>query len=216
MGGIFSMDGPLFTGINKLVDTVFLSLLWVLFSIPLFTIGAATSAVYATANKTLRHERGYVFAQFWASFKSCFKQGTLAWLICVAVAAIVILDIRAINFVLQGTAGMLYKFVFIFISLVLMLLMQFLFPYIARFTSPFKNVIKNSMIMAIRHLPWTILLLVFSVICVLACYILPILMFVIPAIWGIVSSLIIERIFRRYMSEEDKAKEEKLNSRHPQ
>ena len=33
MGGIFSLDNPLMQGINKIIDCIFLSILWVLFGI---------------------------------------------------------------------------------------------------------------------------------------------------------------------------------------
>ena len=49
MGRFFNYDSPLFSSINKIVDCVFLSLLWFVFSIPIVTMGASTSALYYVA-----------------------------------------------------------------------------------------------------------------------------------------------------------------------
>ena len=90
---------------------------------------------------------------------------------------------------------------------------QYVFPYIARFELPLKHIVKNCAIIALRHLPWTILLVVIWVACVLLAYILPIGMVLMPSAWALLASLVIERIFKKYMTPEDREKEEKLNSR---
>ncbi len=207
----FNFDNPLFQAINKIVDCLYLSLLWVLFSIPLVTIGASTSAAYYVANKVLRHGRGYVFQQFWQSFKSSFKQGLAAWLIYVALMIILLLDIRLIGMFLSGAPLLIFRSVFLLMMLVLVMMAQYVFPYIARFTLPLKKIISNSLLLAIRHLPWTILLVLLSVVCILLPMIIPFALFITPCVWAILASLILERIFKRYMTEEDRAMEEKLN-----
>ena len=112
MGSFFSADGAFFTAVNKIIDTIFLSILWIIFCIPLFTIGASTSALYATANKVLRHDRSYIFRQFWDSFKSSFKQSTIAWLFCVLVIFVLVSDIRIINLLIPNIIGVFLKVFF--------------------------------------------------------------------------------------------------------
>lgn len=211
----FNFDNPIFQGINKLVDCVFLSFLWVIFSIPLITIGASTSAAYYTANKVLRHDRGYVFQQFWASFKSSFKQALVTWLLFVILITLMLMDIRLLGlFFPSGMMLVIARSIFLLLILVILMTAQYVFPYIARFELSVKNIITNSLFIAFRHLPWTILLLLILAICLLLAYIIPLMIFVVPCIWAIFASLIIERIFKKYMSEEDKEKEERLNSKH--
>ena len=102
MGGIFSLDNPLMQGINKIIDCIFLSILWVLFSFPLITFGAATSALYYTANKTIRNGRGYIWQQFWRGFKSSFKQSTIATLIFAVIALILYNDAKIVGIMFEG------------------------------------------------------------------------------------------------------------------
>lgn len=213
MGSFFSADGAFFTAVNKIIDTIFLSILWIIFCIPLFTIGASTSALYATANKVLRHDRSYIFRQFWDSFKSCFKQATASWLVCMFIIFVLVSDIRIINLLVPNLFGVALKVFFAVMIVVVIIAMLYIFPYIARFTAPWKSIMMNSFIMSLRHILWTILVLALTLAFALFAYLLPIALLFLPAIWALLASFVLERIFKKYMSEEDIAKEEKLNSR---
>lgn len=213
MGSFFSADGAFFTAVNKIIDTIFLSILWIIFCIPLFTIGASTSALYATANKVLRHDRSYIFRQFWDSFKSSFKQSTIAWLFCVLVIFVLVSDIRIINLLVPNIIGVFFKVFFSVMIFVIGMTMLYIFPYISRFSAPWKSIMMNSFIISLRHIPWTLLVVVLTVAFALLAYLIPFLALVLPALWALLASFVLERIFKKYMSEEDLAKEEKLNSR---
>ena len=47
----FSVDSPLYRFLSKLLDVIRLNFLWILFSIPLVTIGASTVAALSVALK---------------------------------------------------------------------------------------------------------------------------------------------------------------------
>ena len=214
MGHFFNYDGPLFTAINKFVDCLFLSVLWVAFSIPIVTIGASCTAAYYTANKVLRHSRGYVFIEFWGCFKSSFKQSTIIWLIFAAIGLILYTDIRLIGIIVgEGTLmETIAKAFFYAMFFLLIMLAMYVFPYIARFEIGLKNVVKNCMYMATRHILWTLLLVVITAVSGFFIYLIPPLaIFIVPGIDALLATLVIERIFKKYMSAEDIAKEEKLN-----
>ena len=44
--GIFNYDNPVWRCVGKLGDLILLNILWIICSIPIFTIGASTTAVY--------------------------------------------------------------------------------------------------------------------------------------------------------------------------
>ena len=46
MGNFFSTDGPLFEGMAYIINIIYVSVLWILFSIPIITIGASSTALY--------------------------------------------------------------------------------------------------------------------------------------------------------------------------
>ena len=60
MGNLFNYDNKFFEIINKIVDCFFAGTLWILFSIPVITFGASTTAFYYTVHKSLRGNRGYI------------------------------------------------------------------------------------------------------------------------------------------------------------
>ena len=49
--GIFNIDNKFFRALNKLVDMVILSFCWIISCIPVFTIGAASTALYDTSRR---------------------------------------------------------------------------------------------------------------------------------------------------------------------
>lgn len=89
---LFSYDGPLVTGINRLIDYILLGLLWMVASLPVVTYGAATTAMLFTAEVCLHKGEGKLFHTFRQSFRREFKQATLLWLIVAAVSALLLVD----------------------------------------------------------------------------------------------------------------------------
>ena len=112
MGNFFSTDGPLFEGMVYIINIIYVSVLWILFSIPIITIGASSTALYYTVTKVIRHGRSYIFREFWQSFKSNLKQSTVVWLIYLVMMGILLVDIRVMG--AFGTAvSQTLQFVFI-------------------------------------------------------------------------------------------------------
>ena len=67
---------------------------------------------------------------------------------------------------------------------------------------------KNAILMVVAHLPMTILMLVVAVVIILLLCIAPFLIFILPAVHAWIQSYILERIFRKYMTEEDREAED--------
>ena len=68
--------------LSALIDLIWAGLLWLVCSLPLFTIGASSTALYYTVVKSIRHERGRVTSCFFRSFRSNFRQATAIWMLC--------------------------------------------------------------------------------------------------------------------------------------
>ena len=66
---MFNQDSTLMTILNKAADMVILSVLWCICSLPVVTIGAASSALYHATMKVIRLGRGYAFSTFFTSFR---------------------------------------------------------------------------------------------------------------------------------------------------
>jgi hypothetical protein len=58
MNDFFDLDAPLFRFLTRVADMVILSLLWLIGSLPLFTLGISSTALYYAVNKSLIEDRG--------------------------------------------------------------------------------------------------------------------------------------------------------------
>jgi uncharacterized membrane protein YesL len=204
----FNFDNRVFAALGKLVDCVILCALWLLFCIPVFTIGASTTALYYTVHKSVARSRGYVYRSFWSSFKSNFKQSTLMWLIMMVIYLVLYFDLFIMSNELAngGTLGPLY-YVFLVLTALAVVWNVYIFAYSARFENTKKATMRNAAVIATVNFGWSLLILVLLVVAAVIVYLLPVLIFLVPAALFLLYDLILERIFRRYMSEEDLAKE---------
>ena len=193
MGKIFDMDNPVFRTISKLVDLIWLNIIFIIFSLPVVTIGASVTA---------RDREGYMWAGFWKSFKENFKQSTIIWIIMILVATVLGTDIY---FFYSNTAGYA-KFLLAFmlgISLVCLCIATYIFPLQAQFENTIKQTLKNALLMAIRHLPWTILIVVIlGISAVLIWLFVGIAIFFGFGLTAFVLSFIFNHIFIRYIPED--------------
>ncbi len=201
-------DNKFFNAVGKLVDCVWLSILWVICCIPVFTIGASSSALYYSVHKSIRGNRGYTTSNFFSAFKNNFKQATLSGLVWLFVVLVLTGDIAITRQVLQKGSSM-GMFFYFFLVLMAMVIGWgcYLFAYIARFENNVKATLKNAVLLELRHLPWSFLIIVLVLISALGIWIAPFAILFWPALLTLVFDYILERIFRKYMSKEDLERE---------
>lgn len=204
----FNVNNKFFSGLGKLVDCVWLSLLWFFCCIPVVTIGASSSALYYAVHKSIRGNRGYTTVNFFSAFKSNFKQATLSYLVWLVVMLVQFGDCLITGELLK-TGSRLGLFYYFFLVLTVMGTGWgcYLFPYVARFENTIKMTLKNTVLLEIRHLPWSFLMMVLVLVSVVVIYIMPLVLFFWPALLTLIFDYILERLFRQYMSKEDLERE---------
>ena len=69
MRWIFDIENPVMHYIVKVFDCMCLSILWLLFCLPVITAGASTTALYATVYHYIRKEEGHLWRTFWGAFR---------------------------------------------------------------------------------------------------------------------------------------------------
>lgn len=187
--------------LNKVADIMILNCMFVVFSIPVFTVGASFSAAYYVCFKMVRNEETYIVRGFWKAFKENFKQGTAIWLILLVVLGILAADYRIILYSGIEFARWI-RIVMLMVTLIVLLGVVFMFPLQARFINPVKNTVRNAFLMALSHLPTAFVLV--------AVYALPaaILYFIpqsLPALLLLafgtviyVKSVLLLRVFKKY------------------
>ena len=173
MGKLFDYDGPLISAVNRFASLMWLGILTILFCIPVVTAGASITAMYYTVFRMRDRDQGYVFGNFWHSFRKNFLQSTWLWLcmlagFCVLYGDFVILTKSIYTFpVLYHVLTGLVAFVFVMTA-------AFVFPLQARFENTWKQVLKNSFLMGMFYLPKTMLMVFLHLVPYLILYIYPV------------------------------------------
>ncbi len=169
---MFKLDSPLMNFLNKVADIMILNIIVIIFSLPLFTMGAAFTAAYYIGYKMVKNEESYIIRGFWHSFKDNFRQSTILWIIMLAVAGIIAMDYRIVFF-----SGMEFsrnmRIVMIVATIVLAMGAVYIFPMQARYTNTIKNTLKNSFLMALAHLPTSFVMVVVFALPVALAYFIP-------------------------------------------
>lgn len=197
MGGLFNMDNPVMRFLGKMTDVLFLGIIYLVFSMPVITIGASTTALYYTTVKVIRRDRNYIFQSFWKSFKENFKDSTIIWLGILLMSGILSVNFRYTRH-LGGTAGYVLFCVYMLMTFILVAVSAYIFPVLSRFVLPKKHILKNAFFMSVRHLPSTILFILIFAVSILAVMIMPVLILFMPAVTALVYSFPMERILKKY------------------
>ncbi|MCM1257457.1 MAG: DUF624 domain-containing protein [Roseburia sp.] len=151
---IFDVDNVVFRTIDKIGKIIILNLFWIVFSLPVVTMGASTTALLYSSMKVQTGE-GYWYENFWKSFKENFKQATAIFLLYALLGAFLAMDFMMggqtkghFGLVMQGIAGIV--FVPYFLSLL------YVFGVQSRFVNTVKDTIRYAFFMSLKNLKYTI------------------------------------------------------------
>ncbi len=205
--GLFNYDNPIWRFIGKFWDVLMVHILWLICSIPIFTIGASTTAMYYVTLKLVRDEDGYTFRSFFKSFKENFKQATIIWLIFLVVGIVLGVDLWFFTYGAGSLMGEKMRFgmnaVFVALLVVWGMILLYVFPVLSRFYNTVKQTLLTSFVMSVRHILWTITMLVMdAAIVFLTLTFLPMLMMFGVALMAYANSFVFHQIFKKYIPEE--------------
>lgn len=212
MRSIFSVDNKLFYYIGKITDVLWISLLWVVASIPVVTIGPATSALYYTVRRCIRLGESCMTEKFIGSFKENFKNAMLVGVPLETVFALLWLGCNRMA-ALAGPegngAGVALTYAFFVLMMFALGIFSYVFPLLARFQFRAGDALGTAFQMAVRHLPSTVILAALLAGSFVACAYLWIPVFFLPAVWALIATFLLERIFKKYVpSAEEEMQEE--------
>ncbi|MDR0999504.1 MAG: DUF624 domain-containing protein [Clostridiales bacterium] len=201
MNAFFSMDGPFYKIGSIIADIMIVSFIWILFSLPIFTIGASSTALYYVMTRRISNREGYLWRDFWTSFKSNFKQTTIIWLIFLALAYILYVNIANVDLVGDMKAVILP--VQVLFSVELTIVFMYIIPLNARFEIGLKDSFKTAFFMANRHLLTSILCLIVALGIFVVCYTTIILFLFAAGLYCYLTSFLFLRVFKKYRPEID-------------
>lgn len=114
---------------STFADMVILGLCWILCSIPIITIGAATSALYYSVAKTMRYGTGKPVREFFKAFRENQRAGIMIFL----PSAITFITTLILAFLAQAITERVVALLFAGVVLGIQI---YIYPLISRFELP--------------------------------------------------------------------------------
>ena len=194
----FNDDNPFWRGMGNVFDACVLNVLWLLCSLPVITIGPATTAFYYAQIQLVRDEGNGVTGDFFHSFRQNLKQGILLGIPMTAVGAFLGLDIWMSR---QAGTG-IYTFFMVFFS-VLFLIWSFIalysFPLLAKFEKKNMEIVTWAFILSIKNLGRTFVMLLAAVFGLWVCHLLPGLVFIAFGLVGQFQAALIASVLKPWL-----------------
>lgn len=199
MAKLFGYDNPVWKVMGRVADFFFLTLLWVLFSFPLFTIGASTTALYYVSLKLTENKEGYIFRSFWKAFKENFIQTTVLWIIMAVIGTGLFKGLHVLYQSDMEEAVFFFWLLFV-LTLLYLFMLSVLFPLAARLDTGIGNLFLMTFMVSLKNFSWILLMTVlsFCVIIVGVFVFWPILLIAAGAIGYVNSQILIKIIFPKY------------------
>lgn len=203
----FNPESPFFRFTGRVLDIVVLSVLWLVCSLPIVTIGPASAALYYSCAKCLRHQEPGPYRNFLSAFRQNLKTGIGATVVCLLLA--VLLDAGYLFLVMAAGAGGsvwgVVRIMYLVLLVIPVSMVSCAFPLLSRFTYTVGSLLSNSLRLTFRHLPRTVAagaLMVTAVILTVLFWYYGV-MLLTPALCALLSTFLLEPVFRKYTPEEE-------------
>lgn len=160
---LFSYDSKFSQIMLKLCYGCYLNLLWLVCSLPVFTAGAATAALYDVTLRLAREEEPPVTTRFFKAFRENFRQATILWLILLGIGALLGADGYILYHLYKSTAGMVSVICTLGLALIIVaaiayvIVLIYVFPLVASVKNTNFAMLKNALLIGIHYLFCTIL-----------------------------------------------------------
>lgn len=203
---LFNPDNAFMTFINKIIDLVVLSLVFTICCIPIITIGPALAALYYAVVKTVRRRRSYPVKEFWSAFKSNMKRGIVAELFFLAFSIMMLwTDVPLLlTFINTGKIqDTLLLILFVIKFVILAGMACWIYPLMSRFDQKLWKLAQVSLCLLLQYLPITLIFIVLLAVMVILLVWEPLLTVVLPGMFILLLSFMLEPALRKLCDEEE-------------
>lgn len=178
---MFSPDSKFMEIFGRITDLVLLNLLFMITCLPIFTIGAATTALYTMCFQLMREEYSGIIKTYFKAFRDNFKQATLLWMLLV----LIIGPGLYYFYVLFSLDSLLRYLGFLFVILGLLSAMtaSYVFPWISQFENSTARALRNALILSVSRLPRSAAILVINLMPAIIWFVNPELFIQISFLW---------------------------------
>lgn len=138
----------------RLYDLCILNLLFLLTCLPIFTIGAASTALYTVCYRMDTDREEGIFRSYFQAFRENFRQSTSLWLILALFGVACIINMVLFSR-LEGGLQLFWAF-FAVLLMIDVMLYSYVFPLLSLFSNSTRDTLKNALLLSLGYLPRTI------------------------------------------------------------
>lgn len=202
MGKFFSSENWVWKPFDLVADVFLLSCLWFVCSVPILTMGAATTALYDCVARCVRGKDERMFARFFRTFKNELIPSAL----CMALWGCVIGGLFSLVKHYGNSVEVTDTTTVITVALLLGVVVAvgvfcWVLPLLSRFAMGFGHLNATALKLALANLPRTMVLGIVTVVAGVVCIQLWIPFFFVPAVLALIWSWLLEPVFRKFMDE---------------
>lgn len=159
MRDLFNPDNALMSFLTKMAYSAYLNILWLLCSLPVVTMGAATTALFYVTLKMAEDRDDGLTGMFFRAFRQNFVPATKLWLILLGAGGFLAVD----GYVMarlwsRGILWTLLTAVIIAAAVLYLIVLLYAFPLLARFENTTLGILKASLLVGLRYLVCTLLM----------------------------------------------------------
>lgn len=141
-----------------------LNILFLITSIPVFTIGASMTALHYAILRMVSGEEGAVSKDYFRSFRQNFRQATLIWVILVGFALLLTYDI-SVTWNGEGSVNTVVRIMSLVACVALVMILLYVFAILAKFNNTVTGTIRNAAAISIAAFPRTLSMFMLVVAC---------------------------------------------------
>ena len=161
---LFSYESTFSQVALRVAASCYLNLLWLLCSLPVVTLGAATAALYAVTLKLAEDDTGHLTERFFLAFRQNFRQATVLWLILLAGGIVLALDGYIVYHLRASSTGAAAVFWTLLLALIIAaavayaIVLAYVFPLVASVENTNRAMLINALMIGTHYLFCTLVI----------------------------------------------------------
>lgn len=197
-------ENKLFFWLTKIGDFFCLSLVWLLCCLPVVTFMPACIALYDSVAHCVHGDEEGAVRRFFRTLKAELLRGLLLSVLWLAVGFLLTWGYSILyQLGKQDPTIATYSLVYLCTLCIPLGILTWMIPVESRFEHSFFSLIRASAVYAIAHLPTTVLLVLLFAVTAVLLFFFPVLTALLPAITVTVQGWFIERVFKKYIPNEE-------------
>jgi uncharacterized membrane protein YesL len=203
MGKFFNPENFLWRGFGRIADFMFLSICFLVSSVPLVTIPAAAIALYDAIARCVYGDEGHPYRRFFRTFKSELMRSIGLTVLWALVAFVLGAGYQVLFQLTQNSSLGILTVVYYFFLAIPVGCFCWLIAIESRFVYTFGQLHKTALFFTFKHLPATVIITALGLATFEICFNMPFFLMLLPGICAYIQSIFVEKVFEKYLPKQE-------------